>query len=162
MSLDAELNVCLFKNGPTIYFMRRNLFVIIVISKKQWPLLIHLSPSCLTVMTPWGVFLPRFPHHTPASSCLFLQEGRKKLTFCKTLAVWKYAFKRSLLKLMYTDSGCHHQCCGVSGFVVCFGVSVCWFVPLPQTTAALQVFCCLEFLFHYQHRSGNGGGRLTH
>lgn len=51
MSLDAELNMCLLKNCLTIYFMRRNLLVIIVISKEQWPLHVHLSPSCLLART---------------------------------------------------------------------------------------------------------------
>lgn len=48
------------------------------------------------------------------------------------------------------------------GFVVCFGVFVCLFVSFPQTMAALQAFCYLEFLFHYQHHSGNVGHGLTH
>lgn len=64
------------------------------------------------------------------------------------LSVWKDAFKRPLLKLIYTGRGCHHQCCETSGFVVCFGIFVCLFVPLLQTMAALQAFCYLEFLFH--------------
>lgn len=133
MSLDAELNMCLFKNCLIIDFMRRNLFVIIVISEEQWPLHSPLSHPCLLFVTPQGVFLPRFPHHSPASSCLFLQGQREKLTSCKMLAVWKDAFKRPLLKLMYTDSGCHHQCCGVYGFVVCcLFWSFFLFVPPPH------------------------------
>lgn len=96
-----------------------------------------LSPFCLLFTTPWGVFLPRFPHHSPASSCLFLQGCREKLTSWKMLAVWKDAFRRPLLKLMYTDSGCHRQCCGVYGFVVCcsfwnFCLFVCLFLFRTQ------------------------------
>lgn len=106
---------------------------------------VSFLPTCYGTT---GCVLPRIPHHSPASSCLFLQECREKLTFCKMLEVSKDAFQTPLLKLTYTDSGCHHQCCGVSGFVVCFGIFVCLFVPLLQTMAALQAFYCLEFLFH--------------
>lgn len=118
---------------------------------------IHLSPSCLLVMTSQCVFLPWFLYHSPASSCLFLQKCREKLTFCKTLAVWKDVFKRLLLKVVHTDRGCHHQCCRVSGFVVCFGIflSVCLFL-FPRQCLPCRHFAIWNFSFVIDITVGGG------
>lgn len=78
---------------------------------------IHLSACCLLVMTSRCVFLRRILHHRCASSCPFLQQCRKSQLFLKCLQCGKM-FRRASLKLMYTDNGCHHVCCGVFGFVV--------------------------------------------